>query len=284
MKKAYMLLFACILTSFILVLTACTKNPLSDDDISLVQRTTVKGKIQLSDNSTPVNVFIWLEGLEVSTYSNANGNFTLTLPAPQTQPGGGLTGDYMLYYYLGNYEYATSSVSIVDGYFRFGEQDIADNGSIKQTIQLQKLLRIETTIVPPRMNVGDTLDVTISISLRALSGPVKVETLKENTDFVLAIFFRPQEKPIEDVLQLPCNLQPQEETIQLSKKWYVNLYTHWIHIPEEQAVYDIVPYLRVIQDGLPDALIQSISPNADKYNYEYLHIPYKWNLGQFSVE
>ena len=284
MKKICLLIFACTLTCVILFLSACTKNPLSDDDINLVQRTTVKGKILLSDNSTPDNVFVWLEGLEISTYSKTNGDFTLTLPAPQTQPGGGVTGEYSIYYYLGNYQYKTSSVSIIDGYFQFGEKDIAENGSIKQTIQLQKLLHIETSMVPDHMNVGDTLDATITLSLQALSGPVKVETLKENTDFVLAVFFKPQGKPIEEVLQLPCNLQPKEETILLTKNWYINLYTHWLHIPEEQAVYEIVPYLRLVQDGLPNALIKSISSNADKYDYEYLHIPYKWNLGQFSVK
>jgi hypothetical protein len=82
-------------------LMKCTGNPFWNDDIDSEDRLTVTGKVQLQDDPDPETIFIWLEGIQVSTYTNSKGEFTLELPAPQLQPGGGLTGSLKLYHYKG---------------------------------------------------------------------------------------------------------------------------------------------------------------------------------------
>jgi len=67
----------------------------------------------------------------VSVRTDKRGNFILTLPSPQLQPGGGLTGSYKIYYYVANYEYAVSTVLIRNGRFEYNSEDINKEGKTK---------------------------------------------------------------------------------------------------------------------------------------------------------
>jgi len=98
----------------------------------------VEGKVRLSDNSDPSNVFIWLEGLNISTYTDEAGEFILNIPPPQFQPGGGMSGDFRLFYYVGNYKCTSSSVVIRDGYIDCGVGDVDSEGNVNEIIILTK--------------------------------------------------------------------------------------------------------------------------------------------------
>ena len=89
MKRLCFFIVYCITLSYLI---DCSENPLfKDEDISS-GGSDIKGKVSLNDNSPPDNVFIWLEGFNISTYSDSQGNFLLQLPPASNQPGGGING------------------------------------------------------------------------------------------------------------------------------------------------------------------------------------------------
>ena len=131
----------------ILLLSTCTGNYLFDDE-EPASRLSVSGTVRLGDGLDPSGTFIWLDGLDIHTTADASGNFTLELPPQQSQAGGGLTGDYRLYAYVGNYQFQSYSVVLRDGSIQYGVGDVDTNGRIPEIIILDKLVDIRTTIEP----------------------------------------------------------------------------------------------------------------------------------------
>jgi len=144
-QKQQIVVLCFITTFFILV---CTSNPIFKDEDSSSQRI-VEGKIRLSDNASPESIFVWLESLDISTYTDEEGAFSLQLPPLQSQPGGGLSGEYNIYYYVGNYALASSSLVLQDGSILREAGDVDSEGNIDETVVLRKLLNIKSEINLP---------------------------------------------------------------------------------------------------------------------------------------
>ena len=70
-KKFYIILLSTILLIFHL---NCTNNPFGNDEISDKGRK-ITGTVKLTDNSSPQGIYVWLEAIEVGTYTDADGFF-----------------------------------------------------------------------------------------------------------------------------------------------------------------------------------------------------------------
>ena len=126
MKKIFQLKL--ILLPLILILT-CSKNPFSDGKVNNAQQIKIEGTATLSDHGIEENIFVWLEGFQVSTWTDKNGNFKLTLPEIPTN-NDNLNGIYKIYYYVANYKIKTSSITIINGQIEKNLGDIAMSISI----------------------------------------------------------------------------------------------------------------------------------------------------------
>ena len=51
----------------------------------------------------------------------------------------------------------------------------------------------------------------------------------------------------------------------------------------EPGVYDIIPYLYIARDDLPNDLIKAIAANANMFYTDYLKIPFRRDLGRLTV-
>jgi len=270
----------------LLLFAMCSSNPIFKDKDSSSQRI-VKGKVRLSDNSDPGDVFVWFEGLNASTVTDEAGEFTLQIPPPQFQPGRGMSGDFRLFYYIANYEYAISSVVIRDGYIEYGTGDVDSEGNMNDIIVLTKLLDIKTEISPSEIIKTDALRLTVSVSVTLVpdSPPIVVQTYKTPDDnWLTRMIFREINNPIDNaVLHTAGGILVTEYISNPIQPWHMGINTHWISPRLEPGVYDVIPYLRIVQEGLPEELIKSIGENADAFHHDYLRIPFKWAIGRLKV-
>ncbi|MGH7453286.1 MAG: hypothetical protein ACRENG_18195, partial [bacterium] len=85
------------------VLSGCTSNPFGNDKISSEKRK-VSGTVGLADQANAKDIYVWLAGFNVSTYTNEQGGFEINLPPkPAQSANGAVSGIFSLYFYMANY-------------------------------------------------------------------------------------------------------------------------------------------------------------------------------------
>jgi len=280
-----------IVIVILLVNLSCTDNPFFTDQEFWSDKLVVRGKVELNNSSDYSGVYVWLEGLNASTYTNSEGKFDLKLPSPASLPGGAAAwnGVYKIYYYLANYEYQYSSVFIRNGKVEYGNNDVDESGNIKGNIQLRELLKIQTTIDPSSTRQDYLRGQTISIYLQTYAESVYLETFEPLTVNSVCIIFKKIDAPNTKSLFLLFN-STRFHTVVLSgiSVWIMNFgggeSSPFTPIPIESGNYEVIPYLLIEQEGLPEELLLSISEYYNTFTSEYLKLPFKWDVVTFKVE
>lgn len=102
--KAFLIfLFVCLLL--------CTENPLFDDN--QMTGNVIKGQVLLKDKTSDHFAYVWLEGFDLGTMTEKNGGFQLDLST--SKHGGGLVGQFNLYFYVNNDQLDSATVLIHNG-------------------------------------------------------------------------------------------------------------------------------------------------------------------------
>ena len=194
-NKKQQLIIVCFITTLFIVV--CTSNLIFKDEDPSSQRI-VEGKVRLSDIASQGAIFVWLESLKISTYTDEEGAFSLQLPPLQCQPVGGLSGEYNIYYYVGNYALASSSLVLQDGSILYEAGDVDSEGNIDETIVLRKLLDIKTEINLSAIKETDSLRLVITVILDPQGDPVDVETMKSPDDWLTRMIFKEIDESIDE--------------------------------------------------------------------------------------
>ena len=267
-------------------LVMCTSNPIFKDEDPSSQRI-VEGDIRLSDNTSPGGVFVWLEELNISTVTDENGAFSLQLPPFQSQPGGGLTGDYNIYYYVGNYGLGSSSIALLNGSILHDAGDVDSDGDIKGTVILNKLLDIGTEINLPEILETDSFRLVIKVTLIPQGDPVEVETMKNPDGWITRMIFKKMDASIGEAAMYSAGGSWVTETIRQRTTWQIGIKAWWLsprpYLTLEPGIYDIIPYLYVSRDELPNDLIKAIASYGNMFHTDYLKIPFRRDLAQLTV-
>ncbi len=279
--KQFIHIFALIICAFAI---SCTSNPFSDKDKIEGGNRVVTGTVELSDLASPENIYVWLEYFDIGTFTDENGNFSLTLPSPQAQPGGGVTGIYDLYYYVVNYKIVHVEVAINNGEFIFGEASIDKNGKITSKIILDKLLNVSTS-VSPNFITADFLDsISITVTLTAVDSPIEVSTFISKDDIITGFFVRHEENKYDftDLYYL-TNAHIRSKVIGTSTVVSTSSYKyHRCELPK--GIYEIISFIWVNQTGVPEELINNFASYPVKMSEEYLDFPFKRQNAQIEVE
>jgi hypothetical protein len=264
-----------LLLTFFLVLISCTSNPFSDKEEIIGDNKIVTGTIKLSDQSNHGNIYIWLESFDLGTITNENGKFTLTLPSAQSQPGGGVTGVYKLYFYVVNYKIQNVDVAINKGNFLYGDASIDNSGNINKKIILDKLINVQTTI-SPNFITADFLDsISIAVRLTAVDSPIEISTFISKDDILTGFFVKHEENQFDltDLYYL-TNAHIRSKIIGTSTVVSTSSYKyHRCELPK--GIYEIIPFIWVNQPGIPEELINNFAPYPVKLNKEYLNFPFR---------
>ncbi len=174
MNRLYILLTGLVACAVILAVISCTKSPLGENTIS-GDTDTISGKVMLDTNTVAKNALIWLDGLNVSTYADENGNFTLKIPPVLSQGGsGGYTGTLSMYFYVGNYAMSKQAVALQSGRFIYNSGPIDKKGKLKSNIILRKLLDIDIELLPQLLVFGADPQIKITVTLTAVQDTVSV--------------------------------------------------------------------------------------------------------------
>jgi hypothetical protein len=258
----------------------CTNNPFFGDDDTAKDKHFAAGTVVLSDGSSPLDTYVWAQDLNISSRCNSKGEFSLQIP--RTPEYEGLNGSFTIYFYMGNYHYQTASVVVRNGQFEYGQQNITADGRFDRTIVLSKMLEINTTIRPDTISAGASFEFTIILELVNIDSFVSIITEADRDGFLRGYFIRSLDLNTPAKLLFPQGTKPAGYKIDtLTIRETTSRFS-----PDSITAgdYEIIPYIRVVQSGLPEELLLSLGAKVNQYDPEYLNVPYIRTHARFVIE
>ncbi len=267
-----------------LIIATCTDNPFSNSSEISNDHQTIQGSVAIENNVSPEDVYVWLEQFKIGTFTDHKGDFSLRLPSPESQPGGGLSGTFKLYVYVANYRLATAQVAVRDGEVVFSQGDINDKGHLKKEITLRKILDIRVSIEEgngiypiPR---NDSRELTIRTRLRAPGIPQGVEVLSfgssnSNNIFVGMFILRRIDDPEEDFVRAAIAASGQMAKVIGSTYQTFSVSYHLPRCYLPTGIYDLYPYLWIRQDGLKPEMFETLGVTFEKFDFNFEKVPFK---------
>lgn len=261
------------LIALIFIITACTSNPFfGDDDAGDIH--IVRGKVLLEYGDSPEDIYIWLENLNFSTRTNAQGDFSLALP--RTDDLIGYNNDLKLYYYVGNYAIQHSNLLLVNGAFEFGKYDINNDGFIKETIHLKKLIEFTTTISPEVISEDHNDSMFVEVKITNLDTNLQVITRMTRLGVLGGFIFRENNSSPVSAKRFELNgVVSVSHRISDPVTWTSSFLWENNFLPV--GSYEVYPYVFLPQSDVPRDLLDSFGTNANQFTDAYLKIPFKHN-------
>jgi len=263
-----------VFITFFVYITGCTENPFFDDEVNVESNLSFSGRVNIPAEENSGGVFVWMEGLDLHTFTEPDGSFVITLPRePQLQSGGGLTGFYKVYYYVQNYRISSSDVFLFKGQFEYGLGDLTRGGRLISDVSMKKLLDIKTTTEPSIVDsvFSGSFDVVVSLENKVDS--VIVETYKTPKGDLGQAFLRNTDPAIDTSFILRQSSGRVQEVIDSATVWSMTFFWEkgWL----EEGRYEIIPFLEVKQEGIPQGLLSRFRDAFRLSNLEFFEIPSK---------
>ena len=283
MKKALYIVKIIVAGMFLIHISGCTWNPFGDDDISSGHRQ-IHGTVRLHDGSSPEGVYVWLEVFNVGTYTDQAGQFTIILPSGSSQGSSGLSGIYNLYFYIANYKLSTAQVVVREGEFLYSRGEINKDGKLTAPKVLSRFLWIETTVNPSSVAANYTGNIDVNVALTAIDDSATVIVPKSLGDKWLgAILLKKTDSQGVLIYKSVPFATTQLTVLVGSITANVNMTFTLILKPLLPGNYEIIPYLLIAHETIPEDLFESIGLNARELSQDYLNIPFKREGGEFEV-
>ena len=259
----------------LLFLFGCTHNPFFSDEIETNEKLSFTGNVKLLNTNDHSGVMVYLEGLDIFTETDENGDFRIDLDLePQLQSGQGLTGFYKVYYYVSNYRLEYSTVFMNKGEFAFSTADLNGKGELLHQIVLQKLLDVRTTVEPANITENFEGNIKINVHLDNKIGPVLVLTcIKGKT---LGSAYLQRRAGTGPSIYMLRNFSIDFTTVRIdsSRTWLMEM--NWPHASNyiDIGLYDVIPYLHIYQENIPQALLDKIGEDVTLFSPDYLKVPF----------
>ena len=269
-------------------LVGCTSNPFWKDNPS--KKVEIAGYVFANERVSDASVFVYVEELNVFTYADSSGYFSIDLLNLEAEVGN-FSGSVRVFYYLHNYKVAYSTLFITNGRLTGSQTDFDEYGTLIEPVVLQKLLSLELSI----NNIWDRSNAdSLRFSLKLMSYDLPVSflsyvnvlpdprryvpsgiLLKSNQND--AVYFDENDADLiqrtdlnsNDILQLEYNVSP-NGFLPFVIDDYISL--------EQQLVQNgshlILPYVFIIQDNIPQKILPSMGiSNAQNISAEHFTMP-----------
>jgi len=262
------------------LLISCTENPFFKEKIKFNERQTISGNVGLESSDDNSGIVVYLESFELFTKTDSDGNFTLIIPAAHLQPGDGLTGLYKIYFYVANYRIEFLTVLVSNGEFVFDIVDLNSQGEIKRKVVLKKLLDVSSKVTP--VSINEDYDGDINVEL----------TLNNRIDSVIVSTFIVKKKELGSVYLSSINQVHLIKLRNVSLKSFVisdqtifRMEIDWGLEKEGIGAgnYDVIPYLQIYQEGVPDKLLKYIGVNSQSFHPDFLNLPFRRQTEQIVI-
>jgi len=263
----------------------CTSNPFFTDEIRTNKKFSFSGNVQLPFTTNHSDITVYLEGLDVLTKTDTNGDFTIEMPLdPGLQSGQGLTGFYNVYYYVANYQIEFSSVFINKGEFAFGVANLDKEGVISEKVVLRQLLDVKTIINPEQIKQNHSDGMTITVRLENRVDSVLVFSHFTKDDKLASAFLADRDFPEENIylLSQPSNIH--SVLIDSLKFWTMDIFWPVDGSNVDVGSYDVIPYLFVYQPDIPEAMINKMGNNVTWFTRDYLKLPFRRQNAELYIE
>lgn len=275
----------CFLSMLMLIVSLinCTELPFGSDEISAGHRQ-ISGKVKLHDGSSPENVYVWLSSFNIGAYTDQSGEFKLTLP-PKSSMGtsGGVSGTFDLYFYIANYKLVSSQVVVRDGEFVYSRGDINKAGALYETKTLRRFLRVNTSVSPASVAVNYTGSIEVKVALQATIDSATVIIPESFGGMLGAVFVKKiDSQEVFIYKSVPITVSSSKLLVGLSSQ-SLSMTFNLILNPLLPGKYEVIPYLLIAHETIPDGLIENIGSNVRKLHPDYLKIPFKREGGEFEV-
>lgn len=279
--RGFMIVFFCVVLHS--VFFSCSKSPFRVDSISEKCRE-IKGRLRLSDTVSYEGIYVWLEVFDIGTFTDSTGSFRITLPPPAEQNGlGGTNSVCNLFFYVANYKLSSASAVVLNGEFLYSRGDFDSNGELIGTRSLRKLIHIKTVVEPNMITADYQGQLTVNLTLRAITDSVKImfpKLVGASSGALLLrkldtgdIFVDVPDKSgyFQDIVVIG----PEEQVFQMVFDM------DRIALPEGQ--YEAIPFFLIEQENMSEELLRSLGPNATELGPDFLKIPFRREGGYFSV-
>lgn len=265
------------------VLTTCTYNPLFEDELDSSDGHTISGIINLNSGDTQDNIAVWLEALNIGTYTDKNGYFNLTLPLPIVQPENGISTESRLYYYLANYAYDYSNVKLLNGKVMHSALDISNKGKINREINLDKLVSIRTCVEPDTITMDYDGKITVKVTVSPQKMSVQIKTFAGNlgSDFFDGLLYKHENDSDSAAVFLRFSTILKSIELTKTQSWFINLNAEYLNL--KQGNYVFIPYIVIDQPGLPEDLFVFLDEFPGQFTNKYLNVPFKRQDGLLYV-
>ena len=141
--------------------------------INHTKKVKIEGYVFANERVSDVSVCVYVEELNVFTYADSSGYFSIDLLNLESEVGN-FSGSVKVFYYLHNYKVAYSNLFITNGRLTGSQTDFDEYGTLIEPVILQKLLSLELSI----NNVWDRSNAdSLRFSLTLMSHDVPVSFL-----------------------------------------------------------------------------------------------------------
>ena len=274
----------------LLIFYNCTHNPFDSNDTITRKTNIVTGNVSNTHLNPPDDVFVWLEGFNIGTWTDALGDFRIKIPPREIQPGGGLSGSLKLFFYVSNYRLDFAEVVLHDGELEFSSGDFDDRGKMRRNKHLIKTLNIQTEISPNTIQENYSGFISVELILQAINDKDTVYVKYPNkAEGPLTVFFFKKIKSVQDTLKIFENNLFENNTSYVvdsvsvvPKVWS----TGFQFTPGflNKGEYEIIPFFIISGQPVPVYLLKNIGEETDKPGIDFIKVPTTRKRGIFTVK
>jgi len=270
MKPFFFILLTLILSTII----SCTGNDLFDDEVKLT-KTSISGTVKLEDQTDHSGIYVWFPLTDKGIFTDANGNFSYTIPSNYKQTG---LGYFQFYFYVNDYILQKDSVSIRDGKFEYGVGNLNGEGAVTSVKTLERIFEISeysdsTLPVFNDQKYFKWFKINIKKHV-ALSYPLDtIRIIGKNSYYQISSYYALADNSFE-ISSLKFS--------SIKSLIYPDNYLVYLSLEKLKDVnapignYTILPFITVLQEGIPKSLLDNIPYNPNLISEFYL-VPNKYN-------
>lgn len=278
--RRYLVLFAVP----IVLNLSCLENPFGGDDEISGGTRSLRGKVNLSNGAASEDAYVWLEGFNLGTYVNAQGEFNLTLPPAGSQgSSGGASGIYRLYFFMSNYLLKSSGVVTRNGAFVYGQGEVNKNGELNSAKSLERFLRISTAVSPATVASNYNGTIAVETALEATIDTATVVFPKTLAGLLGAVLIRRVGGSEVYIMQAVPGASTSESQRVGRSPYRRGMTFNFTTSPLPPGDYEVVPYILLRRQTVPSLLLANLGGNLEDLTPNYLNLPMKREGGQFKV-
>jgi hypothetical protein len=250
----------------------CTSNPFWEDQPT--KKLNISGTVTLEDRETDVPVYVWIEGLGLSGHTDSESKFSMDISGLETGDGS-FTGDVRVFYYVHNYRAHYSTLYITGGRLSSGQTDFDQDGMLLETVVLEKLASFDVTCDNSwNRAMGDSLRVKLKISIMEHDIGIVSNVKNIDHDYIpsgLMFYLSAQGEMYFDQNNIDY-LKQYDLVSGSSTTWNYTIGPDDLTAPAGD--YYIRPWFMILQDQVPDALVQSLGiTDLETISRDHLILP-----------